>query len=48
MLKLAVTDFAALMVTTHVLIPAQPPPLQPAKVEPEYAAAVRVTVPPKA
>lgn len=36
---------AALMVTTQVPVPEQPPPLHPAKVEPLAADAVSVTVP---
>ena len=42
-LKLAVTVVAALMVTAHVPVPEQPPPLQPANVDPPAAAAVKVT-----
>ena len=38
----AVTDFAAVMVTVQVPVPVQAP-LQPAKVEPVAAAAVKVT-----
>jgi hypothetical protein len=44
--KLAVTVAAALMVTLHVPVPEQPPPLQPLKVDPPAAAAVRVTTVP--
>jgi len=45
--KLAVTMVAALMVTTHEPVPEHPAPLQPVKVDPPAAAAVRVTtVPP--
>ena len=40
--NVAVTDWAALMVTTHCPVPEQAP-LQPAKVEPVAAAALRVT-----
>ena len=39
----AFTVCAALTVTLHVAVPLQPPPLQPTKVEPAVAAAVRVT-----
>src|SRR5215468_2375766 len=42
-LNVAVTDFAAVIGTVQVLVPVQAP-LQPAKVEPLAAAAVRVTV----
>jgi len=41
--KVAVTDVAALTVTVQVPVPAQPPPLQPMKVEPVAAAALNVT-----
>lgn len=41
--KLAVTDLSAVIVTVQVPVPEQPPPLQPAKVEPEAAVAVSVT-----
>src|SRR6266849_9538539 len=44
--KLAVTACAALIVTTQVPVPAQPPPLQALKVEPVVGAAVRVTTVP--
>jgi len=40
--KAAVTDFAAVMVTEQVPVPEQAP-LQPVKVEPVAAAAVKVT-----
>ncbi len=46
-LKVAVTDSAALMVTTQVPVPEHPPPLQPVKVEAADAGvAVRVTAAP--
>jgi len=41
--KLAVTVVAAFMVTVHVPVLVQPPPLQPVNVEPAAAAAVSVT-----
>ena len=41
--KVAVTAVAALTATRHVDVPVQPPPLQPANVEPLAGAAVRVT-----
>jgi hypothetical protein len=41
--KLSVMFVAAVMVTTQVLVPEQPPPLQPAKKKPVPAVAVRVT-----
>jgi hypothetical protein len=44
--KLAETLVAALMVTLHVPVPEQPPPLQPLNVDPLPAAAVRVTTVP--
>ena len=40
--NVAVTDWAAIMVTTHCPVPEQAP-LQPAKVEPVAASALRVT-----
>jgi hypothetical protein len=42
-LKVAVTDVAAFIVTEQVPVPEQPPPLQPANVEPPAGAAVSVT-----
>ena len=42
--KEAVTPVAALMVTAHAPVPVQPPPLQPAKVEPVAGLAVRDTL----
>src|SRR5207247_2109293 len=42
-LKVAVTVVAAFRVTEQVAVPEQPPPLQPAKVEPVAGVAVRVT-----
>src|SRR5215831_846912 len=45
--KVAVTEAAAFMVTTQVPLPVQPPPLQPAKVDPAAGAAVRVTMVPE-
>jgi hypothetical protein len=44
-LKLAVTDWAALMLTVHVPVPEQAPP-QPVKVEPAAGDAVKVTLVP--
>ena len=41
--KLAVTDLAALIVTSQVPVPEQPSPLQPVKLEVIPAAAVSVT-----
>jgi hypothetical protein len=41
--NLAVTDLAAVMLTLQVLVPEQLP-LQPVKVEPVLAAAVKVTL----
>ena len=46
--KVAVTVVAALRVTVQAPVPAQPPPLQPAKVEPAAGVAVRVTTVPLA
>ena len=40
------TDVAAFMVTAQVPVPEQPPPLQPANVEPPAGAAVSVTTVP--
>ena len=40
------TDVAALIVTLHVPVPVQPPPLQPVNVEPAAGVAVRVTTVP--
>ncbi len=40
---MAVTEVAALIVTVQVLLPEQPPPLQPLKLEPAAGAAVSVT-----
>jgi hypothetical protein len=48
LLNVAVTAVAAVTVTTHVPVPAQPPPLQPANVELADAAAVNVTCVPLA
>ena len=42
-LKFAVTVTVPVTVVTHWPVPEQPPPLQPAKVEPEAAVAVSVT-----
>ena len=44
--NVAVTVVAALMVTEHVPVPEQPPPLQPANVDPPAGAAVSVTTVP--
>ena len=46
--KLAVTVWAALIVTVHVPVPVQPPPLQPLNVEPAAGVAVNVTAVPLA
>src|SRR2546428_9355959 len=46
--KVAVTEVAALIVTVHVPLPVQPPPLQPLKMEPAAGAAVKVTAVPLA
>jgi hypothetical protein len=48
-LKVAVTDWAAFIVTVQLPVPVQAPPLHPAKVEPVAALAVSVTLvpPPK-
>ncbi|PYN54724.1 MAG: hypothetical protein DMD94_14055, partial [Candidatus Rokuibacteriota bacterium] len=48
MVKIAVTACAALIVTVQVPVPVQPPPLQPAKVEPAAGAAVKVMAVPLA
>ena len=42
-LKVAVTVVAALIVTVQVPVPVHPPPLHPANVDPDAAAAVRTT-----
>ena len=42
-MKVAVTLWAAVIVTAQVPAPEQPPPLQPAKVEPAAGVAVKVT-----
>src|SRR6266545_3810206 len=44
--NVAVTDCAAVIVTWHVPVPEQPPPLQPVKVEPAAAVAASVTTVP--
>jgi hypothetical protein len=44
--KVAVTDASALIVTMHVPVPEQPPPLQPANLEPAAGVAVSVTTVP--
>ena len=41
--KVAVTDFAAVIVTVQVPVPEQPPPDQPEKVDPLFAKAVKAT-----
>ena len=46
--KLAVTVVAAVIVTTQVLVPVQPPPLQPVNVEPAAGVAVNVIAVPLA
>jgi len=45
-MKVAVTEAAAFMVTTQVPEPVQPPPLQPAKVDPADGVALSVTTVP--
>src|SRR5260370_27968983 len=45
-LNVAVTVAAAFMVTAHLPVPDQPPPLQPAKADPPAGAAVSVTTVP--
>jgi hypothetical protein len=44
--KLAVTDVAALIVTVQLPVPEQPPPLQPANVDPAAGVALSVTAAP--
>jgi len=44
--KVAVTDWSAFIVTWHVPVPEQPPPLHPAKTEPAAGVAVNVTTVP--
>jgi hypothetical protein len=44
--KVAVTVVLALTFRTHVPVPLQPPPLQPANVEPDAGVAVSVTLVP--
>jgi len=44
--NVAVTVVAAAIVTWQVLVPVQPPPLQPAKIDPAVGDAVSVTVVP--
>jgi hypothetical protein len=44
--KVAVTVWAAAMVTVHWPVPVQPPPVQPVKVDVRLGAAVKVTVAP--
>src|SRR5258705_9519551 len=46
--KVAVTAWAALMVTAQVPVPVQPPPLQPVNVEPAAGEAAKVTAVPLA
>ena len=45
-LKVAVTVVSALKVNVQDLVPLQPPPLQPAKVEPPFGVAINLTVVP--
>ena len=42
-IKVAVTDFAAVIVAVQVPVPEQPPPDQPEKTDPLFAKAVKVT-----
>jgi len=44
--KVAATEVAEIIVTVHVPVPLQPPPLQPAKVDPVFGVAVKVTMVP--
>ena len=44
--NVAVTDVVEVIVTVHVPVPLQPPPLQPLKTEPADGAAVSVTAVP--
>jgi hypothetical protein len=45
-LKTAVTDRSALIVTVQDAVPEQPPPDEPAKLEPDAGEPVRVTLAP--
>jgi len=47
-LNVAVTEVALVRVTTHVLVPEQPPPDHPPNAEPAFAVAVSVTAVPLA
>lgn len=46
-LKVAVTEVAAAIVTVQVSVSVHPPPLQPEKIDPDEAVAVRTTVLPE-
>ena len=46
MVKVAVTEVSAFKLNMQIPVPAQPPPLQPAKAEPANGVAVRVTIVP--